>query len=118
MSPSLVLITATSFGEFMGVFSSFCSYAAKTAEVNNRARMTENFILTNDINAWSCRASEATIFCCGGRRAACKWATCAADTAAATAIVSGRERRRFFRSAERRGVGPGGAADLGRRRAA
>src|SRR5207244_415411 len=58
LPPSLVFITATSLDEFMGLFSSFFSSAAKTAEVNNRAITTENFILTNDTNAWSCRVKS------------------------------------------------------------
>ena len=34
----------------MGVFSSFFSSAAKTAEVNNTAKAIDNFMLTNGIN--------------------------------------------------------------------
>src|SRR6266516_6069735 len=44
ISPSLVLITATSFDEFMGVFSSFFSSAASAAVPNNIAVKIDNFI--------------------------------------------------------------------------
>jgi hypothetical protein len=49
ISPSLVLITATSLDGFMGALSSFFSSAAKAAEVNNTANTKENFMLTNGI---------------------------------------------------------------------
>jgi hypothetical protein len=44
MSPSLVLITATSFDELMGVLSSFFSSAAKTAELNITMVSNNDFI--------------------------------------------------------------------------
>src|SRR5215472_9654631 len=42
--PSLVFITATSLDEFMGLFSSFFSPAARTAELNITTERIRNFI--------------------------------------------------------------------------
>jgi hypothetical protein len=46
MSPSLVLITATSFDVFTDVFSFFFSSAAKAALANSKIARLQNFMST------------------------------------------------------------------------
>jgi hypothetical protein len=58
MSPSLVLITATSFDEFMGVFCSFFSSALNIAELISTASKIDSLMLTCGTMMGRCHAAS------------------------------------------------------------